>query len=286
MPLKPLEKYDILGKPENVAPVKDIIERYSDLEYDPASAQIIFVSGGDGTILYGPNKDKIINMDVPVVQVHHQQGTVKSQGFWPDIDKDNLPMALEDIMNGAYEVRKNEMLKCSIDGKVMGYAINEVLLEHKERMKTIELGMMIDLHGDRPPYDKLLMPSPRVDRVLIATNRGSTAWAYSYDGPISWDNPGIYISFVGAPVPYRHFDFEIDDKVFIEPKHDCMVAIDVNQAFFHEKGGLIKVERSNRQLKTIQTDRTVETLTAKLERSEEYHRRGLKVRPFIIEEDA
>ena len=285
MPLKSLKKYDVLGKPENVEPVLDVIKRYPHFEHDPELPDFYFAIGGDGTTLYPPNKEKIVGRDVPVLQVHYQEDTVKSQGFWPDIDKDGVATALEDVIAGNYSIRKDEMLKCSVDGKMLGHVINEVDLEHKERMKTIELGMIIDLHGKLPPYNRLLMPSPRLDRVLIGTNRGSTAWAYSYDGPISWDNPGIYVNFIGAPVPYRHFDFEIDDKVFIETKQDCMAALDVNQVFFLEKGSQMKVERSNKQFETIQTGRTVESLTAKLARSQFFHGRGLNVRPFILKDE-
>jgi len=286
MALNSLKKYDVLGRPENVGPVLDVIKRYPHFELDPEFPELYFAIGGDGTTLYPPNKEKIIGKDVPVLQIHHQEDTVKSQGFWPDVNKSGVAMALEDIIAGNYSIRKDEMLKCSLDGKMLGHVINEADFEHNERMKTIELGMIVELDGKLPPYNTLLMPSPRLDRVLIGTNRGSTAWAYSYDGPISWDNPGIYVNFIGAPIPYRHFGFEINDKIFIETKQDCMVALDVNQEFSVESGRRLKVERSNKQFKTIQTGRTVETLTAKLERSGEYHQRGLKVRPFIIGEDA
>jgi NAD+ kinase len=125
--------------------------------------------GGDGTMLRAAQVAH--KADAPLLGVN--LGTL---GYLTEVDAGEELVALEKILNGAYEIEERMMLRCeSSEGEFSYVGLNEVLIERGSRHRLVRLNVSIG--GER-------LAAFNADGVIVATPTGSTAYALSAGGPI------------------------------------------------------------------------------------------------------
>jgi len=149
-----------------------------DVVEDPAQAavgaELVFVLGGDGTILRAAEIAR--DAGVPLLGVN--LGRV---GFLAESEANHLDDTIEHVLAGDWEVEQRVTLDvvARLDGQLLGetWALNEASVEKGARERMLEVVVEVD---GRP------LSRWGCDGVVAATPTGSTAYAFSAGGPIVW----------------------------------------------------------------------------------------------------
>ncbi len=149
--------------------------------------ELVFVLGGDGTILRGAELSR--GAGVPLLGVNF--GHV---GFLAEADRSDLPRTVERIVAADYLVEDRTTLDAvARNGDrelARSWALNEVTVEKAARERMIELNLEIE---GRP------LSTWGCDGVIVATPTGSTAYAFSVGGPVMWpDVEALLIAPISA----------------------------------------------------------------------------------------
>lgn len=142
---------------------------------DPAAGtELVFVLGGDGTLLRAAELARPARVAVLGVNL----GRV---GFLTEADSDALAGTVRGVVNGEYRVEERMTIDVtvSVDGHPVQHtwALNEASVEKSSRERILDA--LIEVDG-RP------VSSFGCDGVLCATPTGSTAYAFSAGGPVVW----------------------------------------------------------------------------------------------------
>ena len=132
----------------------------------PEGTQLIFVLGGDGTLLR-VSRD-LLRLQIPFIGVN--LGTL---GYLCELVEDTMCEAVDRIMNNEYMVEDRMMLKSL--GEDKGIALNDIVI-HREG-KTQMVRLTIYLNG-------LFLGVYNADGIIVATPTGSTGYNMSAGGPI------------------------------------------------------------------------------------------------------
>lgn len=139
-----------------------------------AGTELVFVLGGDGTLLRAAELARPAG--VPVLAVN--MGRV---GFLAEADSDILEQAVRQVISRNYEVddRMTVDVTASLGGRRLAHtwALNEASVEKSSRERILDVRIEVD---GRP------VSSFGCDGVLCATPTGSTAYAFSAGGPVVW----------------------------------------------------------------------------------------------------
>ncbi|RJQ79169.1 NAD kinase [Amycolatopsis panacis] len=163
--LKLIDPHGCLAMPCTVVAPKD----------DPArGAELVFVLGGDGTLLRAAELAR--SAGVPVLGVN--LGRV---GFLAEADSEALGDAVQRVVAREYHVEERMTVDVTVTDAgtelYRTWALNEVSVEKFTRERVLDA--LIEVDG-RP------VSSFGCDGVLCATPTGSTAYAFSAGGPILW----------------------------------------------------------------------------------------------------
>ncbi len=148
-----------------------------------AGTELVFVLGGDGTLLRAAELARPAG--VPVLGVNLGQ-----VGFLAEADSDALEEAVRLVVEGRYEVEDRMTVDVSVGaaGEVAmpaGWALNEASIERASRERVLDVRIDVD----RRPVSAF-----GCDGVLVGTPTGSTAYAFSAGGPVVW--PGVQAMLV------------------------------------------------------------------------------------------
>jgi NAD+ kinase len=139
-----------------------------------AGTEIVFVLGGDGTLLRAAELARPAG--VPLLAVN--MGRV---GFLTEADSDVLEQAVAQVIEQKYEVedRMTVDVTASLGDRrlVHTWALNEASVEKSSRERILDVRIEVD---GRP------VSAFGCDGVLCATPTGSTAYAFSAGGPVVW----------------------------------------------------------------------------------------------------
>ena len=149
-----------------------------DVVDDPSQAavgaELVFVLGGDGTILRAAEIAR--DAGVPLLGVN--LGRV---GFLAETEATDLDDTIEHVLAGDWEVEERVTIDvvARLDGEVLGetWALNEASVEKGARERMLVVVVEVD---GRP------LSRWGCDGVVAATPTGSTAYAFSAGGPIVW----------------------------------------------------------------------------------------------------
>ncbi|MGM1062982.1 NAD kinase [Saccharothrix sp. Mg75] len=143
-------------------------------EKSAEGAELVFVLGGDGTLLRAAELARAAG--VPVLGVN--LGRV---GFLAEADSDALYEAIRHVVDRDYEVEERMTLDVTAfaGDEVLGttWALNEASVEKSTRERILDVVVEVD---GRP------VSAFGCDGVLVATPTGSTAYAFSAGGPVVW----------------------------------------------------------------------------------------------------
>jgi NAD+ kinase len=139
-----------------------------------AGTELVFVLGGDGTLLRAAEMARAVG--VPVLGVN--LGRV---GFLAEADSDALEEAVTAVVDGRYQVeeRMTVDVTATLGGEMLArtWALNEASVEKGSRERILDVRIEVD---GRP------VSSFGCDGVLCSTPTGSTAYAFSSGGPVIW----------------------------------------------------------------------------------------------------
>lgn len=139
-----------------------------------AGVELVFVFGGDGTLLSAAELAR--HAKVPVLGVN-----LGRMGFLAEADSDALAETVQRIVERRYSIepRMTVDVTVTLDGELLGqtWALNEASVEKSSAERIVDALLSID---GRP------VSSFGCDGVLCATPTGSTAYAFSAGGPIIW----------------------------------------------------------------------------------------------------
>lgn len=138
--------------------------------------ELVVVFGGDGTILRAA--EWAVPRGLPMLGVN-----LGHVGFLAEQEPSEIPSLSRTIIERDYAVEERLCLEVTLrdrpGGEVLwsSFAVNEVSLEKAARERMIEVLVDIDGH-----------PLSRwgTDGVLVSTPTGSTAYAFSAQGPVLW----------------------------------------------------------------------------------------------------
>ncbi len=132
----------------------------------------VIIVGGDGSMLSGA--ELVYGSNIPLLGIN--TGHV---GFLTQCEAQNVERALENLVEGRYTIqeRRTETIKLyrPHQAELCGWALNEVTIEKDQRASMIELCV---------GTEDTLIESFGADGMIIATSTGSTAYAFSANGPI------------------------------------------------------------------------------------------------------
>jgi NAD+ kinase len=169
------------------------------------AVSFVFSIGGDGTLLNTVTLVKDSN--IPVMGINTGR-----LGFLASISKDEVPKAVEDILNNKYVIEKRSLLELSAPDNLFGkmnFALNELTVRKKDSSSMISINVFLN--------DEYLN-SYWADGLIVATPTGSTAYSLSCGGPIiSPDSE----NFIITPIASHNLTvrpFVIPDKSTIRLK--------------------------------------------------------------------
>ena len=144
--------------------------------YPDEPVELVVVFGGDGTILRAA--EWAVPQSIPLLGVN-----LGHVGFLAELEPSDATDLVERVAERDYDVEDRLCLDVELRDRPGGeiiwstFAVNEVSLEKAARERMIEVLVDIDGH-----------PLSRwgTDGVLVSTPTGSTAYAFSAQGPVMW----------------------------------------------------------------------------------------------------
>jgi NAD+ kinase len=160
--------YEFLTK---TAGIKPVIKGYYSNHKDLPECNMLFSIGGDGTFLDAVTI--VRHRNIPIVGINSGR-----LGFLADIAMEELPMAINEIIDGKYTTRELDLLGLEATTPCFGelnFALNELAI-HKRDSSS-----MITIHTN---LNNAYLNSYWADGLIISTPTGSTAYSLSVGGPI------------------------------------------------------------------------------------------------------
>lgn len=192
---------------------------------------IVITLGGDGTILRA-----IHNTNAAILGVN--AGGV---GFLTEIQLDSLKEGLERLLRGDYTVQNRPKILAIYDGKILGEAVNEVVLHSDSVAKIRRFKIYVN---------DLLTTEIRSDGIVLSTPVGSTSYAMSLGGPImdhrvdAW----IMVAMAAYEASFRQMVVPTSVKITIEAVLDkgCLLVVDGQEEYQIPGGSKVEFTRSPR----------------------------------------
>lgn len=137
-------------------------------------AELVFVLGGDGTLLRAAEFARPAGTPLLGVNLGHV-------GFLAESEPETLEASIEHVLDGSYSVHARMTVDVAVAGdgglRRVDWALNEVSVEKSRPARMLEAVVEVD---GRP------LSRWGCDGVLFATPTGSTAYAFSAGGPVIW----------------------------------------------------------------------------------------------------
>ncbi len=242
--------YDNKGKDVGGKHLKNLISLLVDykIEYEilednqlqvSASADALFVLGGDGTILY--LTEFASKNSIPIIGIN-----AGKLGFLSEFEPNEMQKAIECLLNDLLIRDERATMKISYNDKIY-YALNDVYLQ---RIFTDHIGgMIIDINvyldGDRVSMFK-------GDGIIVSTPTGSTAYSLSAGGPILAPKMNAFVVTPIAPhcINYKPIVFSSRSRcdVVMDGRTSAGLFIDGTYIDKLAKGDSVTITKSEKSL--------------------------------------
>lgn len=185
---------------------------------DNFSADMAISMGGDGTFLR--TASRIGHRGIPILGVNTGR-----LGFLTDVMPEEIDDAVQDIIDGHYQVEERATLHVSTEGgrlKEYPFALNEIAVLKRDTSSMIAI---------RTSVNGNYLTTYQADGLVIATPTGSTAYSLSVGGPIMVPRTGIFAITPVAPhsLNVRPIVVRDDWEITLEVSsrsHNFLIAID------------------------------------------------------------
>ncbi|MFO7789151.1 MAG: NAD kinase [Bacteroidota bacterium] len=190
---------------------------------------MVFSIGGDGTFL--ETITMIKDKGIPVLGINSGR-----LGFLANVSKDSIPLALEQIVNGKYELEQRSLLEIHTEMDDFGdnnFALNEMALQKHVSPSMIKVNAF---------YNDELINTYWSDGLIVSTPTGSSAYSLSCGGPIVHPNSHNFVITPIAPHNLTVRPLVISDQGEIKLKLEgvpksAKLSLDyrsVNRVFYEE----------------------------------------------------
>ncbi|MEA4888355.1 MAG: NAD(+)/NADH kinase [Clostridiaceae bacterium] len=201
--------------------------------------------GGDGTFLSAVHLPGC--EDIPIIGVN-----LGSVGFLHEIMPEHLEEALDQLINGSYNLEQRMMLEVACYDTEQnliesGFALNDAVISRGGKSRILTLDLMINQERvDRIPGDG----------VIVSTPTGSTAYSLSAGGPII--HPELQLLLITPICPHtlhnRSYIATDSSRVVVrigDYPYQALLAIDGRQEIDICSGWSVVITKSERTLKLI-----------------------------------
>lgn len=176
----------------------------------PQQVDLIIVLGGDGTLISVARQ--VNDLRVPILGVN-----LGSLGFLTEITRQELPVMLEAVLDGQYEISDRMMLNVDIlrggESVATHTLLNDLVINKGTLARIIDMETWVD--GN-------YLTTFKADGLIISTPTGSTGYNLAAGGPIIY--PGINSLVITPICPHM-----LTNRPLIVPS-SSVVAIDVSFA--------------------------------------------------------
>ena len=173
-------------------------------EFFKEHADLIVVLGGDGTMISTARLTG--SREVPILGINYG-----SLGYLTDFRIEEMTDALENILQGDYEIDSRVMLDVEHQRgeKVVetGRVLNDVVINRAVLAKIIEVEITLN---------DLYVNSFRADGLIVATPTGSTAYSLSAGGPIVYPSMNAVVMTPVCPFTLTNRPIVIPDTAEIK----------------------------------------------------------------------
>lgn len=186
----------------------------------PGDLDIVFVLGGDGTLLRAA--EMTADTAPPLLGVNFGH-----LGFLSELERAELEPGLQRVLDEGFEVEERMMLECVLRDageETTLHALNDVIVAKMDIGRAIKLSVAL---GGEP------FVSWAADGVIVATPTGSTAYSLSVGGPVV--SPRVDCITVTPVAPHALFD----RTLVVPPDEDVVVRVlpDADHAALSIDGG-------------------------------------------------
>lgn len=154
------------------------------------SADALFSIGGDGTILFLAEFSK--RNSIPIIGIN-----AGKLGFLCEFEKNEINLAVENLVNHKFKKDKRLMLKVIINNQSF-YALNDIYIQRTYEHNVGNLVADISVNIDR-----VLVSKYKGDGAIISSPTGSTAYSFSLGGPLVSPHTA---AFVVTPIAAHSFN--------------------------------------------------------------------------------
>lgn len=205
-------------------------------DYVPAAqADMLFVIGGDGTILRAAHK--YVKWDVPLVGIN-----TGHLGFMSEVSLSNAGSMIRRFRSGDVVRDERMLLRIHTDASPKPHhALNDVLITNRNRTRMVKLDLYIN--GN-------LAELYNGDGLIVATPTGSTAYSLSAGGPIVAPNVNCFL--ITPLCPHSLYARSIiaakGDKIVVKPHEgqtDIVVTADGSELSSLTKDECVSIEKSD-----------------------------------------
>lgn len=216
--------------------------RVTDSAALPDELGLVFVLGGDGTILRAAELAR--SHRVPLLGVN-----LGSVGFLADQEREALPEVVQQVIRGDYVVETRLVLDVRVDymdgTAKTSWAVNEASVEKHNRARAVEVATEVD---GRP------VSTFGGDGVVMATPTGSTAYAFSAGGPVVWPEVEalLMVPICGHALFVKPLVTAPSSTLAVEvlgPDHGGVVWCDGRRMLEAPQGARIEARRSDHPLR-------------------------------------
>jgi NAD+ kinase len=149
-----------------------VIDISDEDELKNVSADLVFVFGGDGTILSASRK--LYNKQIPLIGVH-----LGKFGFLAELTLQDINDSLERICSGEYVVSQRMLLTCKVIRSKQ--VINETVGLNDAVISRTSLSRLISI---KLYVNEKIVTTYSCDGLIVSTPAGTTAHSLSAGGPI------------------------------------------------------------------------------------------------------
>ena len=204
----------------------------SSVALEDMQADLVVTVGGDGTILRACLR--IPKPEPPILAVD-----MGVRGFLTEVPPGNALEAVEKYLDGSYFIERYSKLASFIGKNRLPDALNEAFVTSRHLAKLLHVRILKD---DLPVADC------RADGVIVASQVGSTGYAFSAGGPILDPKLDAFVLTPVCPVTFlKPIVFSSSSQVTIEllkPKAASVVIDGDFQTEMGEKESSIMIKKS------------------------------------------
>ncbi len=213
---------------------------YCEAENALSEVDIVFIIGGDGTILRAAKH--AIKYDKPIIGINAGR-----LGFLSDLEAESISM-IEKLYKEGCAVEKRMVLEIE-NGDKTALGINDVFVSKTQPGKTAEL--FVECNGHE-------VCRYRADGIVLSTPDGSTAYSMSAGGPVLDTNLNAIImtpvcphSLISCSVVFSPEKLITVGSSFSGGEKNLDVVVDGEKVFSIKKGEQLTVKTSEKYVKFI-----------------------------------